>query len=120
MKALSAGIIATSRDSDAEKPIATFMAWSILDEFRRKLRSEIKGSDTTYTPNLQLSLRIVAGQDVLLAVSLYTDGLRQFGIILLGLGSDDSDSQSLIKIGTFDTIHSELPESSVVNWVILS
>lgn len=119
VRILSAGILATSADSEEKEPVSMFMAWSIPDELRHSLMSEIKGSSTTYTPYLQLSLQKVAGRDRLFAVSLFTSGLRQCGIILFQLGSGNADAQHLVKIGTFDTIHVEVPESTSVNWVVL-
>lgn len=119
VRVLSAGIVATSGDSDQNKPVSAFIAWTIPDDLRHRLMSEIKGSSTTYTPDLQVSLRMVAGTDCLFAVSLYNNGLTQCGIILFGLGFGRSDPQFLVKIGTFDTIDAQVPKSTVVNWVVL-
>lgn len=119
VRVLSAGIVATSGDGDKKKPMPAFIAWTIPDELRYRLMSEIKGSSTTYTTDLQLSLQMVAGPDRLFAVSLYANGLTQCGIILFGLGFGESDTQFLVKIGTFDTMHAEVPRPAAVNWVIL-
>lgn len=119
VKMSRAEIIASSSSNDQAK-IRAVVLCTVEPELRERLGSEVPGTRelSGTTPDLTSFLRVLAGKDRMYAVNLYSDGPYQAGIVLLGMDTEPSTTQYLVKVGTFEAFINP-PDETPVDWVIL-
>lgn len=118
VRILKAGILLSSAQSAGEmdKINANVYCSEVL---RKRLMSEFQGTEGNTDLDLAAALRVLAGNDRAYAVTLYTEGISHYGVILLGFDCGETSTQYFVKLGIYSTVEVVTPETSDVNWVVL-
>lgn len=121
VRMLQSGIYLSSQN---EKQLGTIAGHIFPQELVLSLRPRLKVFHSDNVCDIDIALKIIAGEGQAYAVTLYTEQIMNCGIIIWGPRQDPSTTQRFVKIGVYEagTPNDVLPtmtESTNVDWIIL-
>lgn len=121
VRMLEAGIYLSS---PSEKKLGVIAGHIFPRELVLSLRPELEVHNEDNTCDLDVALRVLAGDGQAHAVTLYTEHIMNCGVILWGPSQDQTKTQYFVKVGVYDAGSPEdvlpiLTKTSTVDWVVL-
>lgn len=118
VRILKAGILLSSSQSHGRTERIVSNVYC-SEEFRTRLKSEMDESDGQTDLDLLVALQVLARDGVAHAVTLYTEHIAHYGVILFGPRAIESTTQYYVKLGIYYTVEVQTPQTSVVDWIVL-
>lgn len=110
--------------SQSQKKLGTIAGHVFPQELVLSLRPRLKVFSSDNVCDIDIALKIIAGEGQAYAVTLYTEQIMNSGIIIWGPRQDPSTTQDFVKIGAYeagtpDDVLPIMTEATKVDWIIL-
>lgn len=110
--------------SQSGKKLGTIAGHIYPQELVLSLRPRLKVFNSDNVCDIDIALKILAGEGQVYAVTLYTEQIMNSGIIIWGPRQNPSTTQVFVKIGVYesgapDDVLPTMTETTNVDWIIL-